>query len=88
MRRAPGEWIAVALLAVGLGSSAVLCRLGHAPVSSCIRGKRLLRVTAVMLAAHVAFTLPWDPLRAIGRRLSPAVVPPPPMWSGGGGVLP
>jgi hypothetical protein len=74
MRRAPGEWIAVALLAVGLGSSAVLCRLGHAPVSSCIRGKRLLRVTALALAAHVAFTLPMDPLRWIGRRL----VPPPP----------
>jgi hypothetical protein len=71
MRRAPGEWIAVALLALGLGSSAVLCRLGHAPVSSCIRGKRLLRVTAVGLALHVAFTLPFDPLRWAGAHLAP-----------------
>jgi hypothetical protein len=66
----PGDVIALALGSVGLGASVVLVRNGLRPVSTCIRTTTPLRIIAAGLLIHVVFRVPFDPLTAIGRRLS------------------
>lgn len=68
----PGDVIAVALAGSALAASAILVRRGQRPISTCVRTTPALRAVAVFLLAHVVFTLPHDPLSAIGRRISRA----------------
>lgn len=71
MRRlAPGEVVALGLVAEALVLDVVLIRRGHDPISTCVRGAFLARAVTVAIAVHLCAHVPHDPLSALGRRLT------------------
>lgn len=72
MRRLdPGELVAAGLVATALVADVVLIRCDHLPVSTCLRRNALARAAVLLLAAHLLFVLPFDPLSWLGGKCMP-----------------
>lgn len=69
MRRLdPGELVAVGLVGAALAADVVLIRCDHLPVSTCVRRGLVARAAVLLLAAHLLFVLPFDPLSWLGGK--------------------
>ena len=67
MRRRPGEWVALGLVAEALAIDVWLIRRRHDTVSTCIRTALALQILYLGVGLHLAGSWPWDPLSRGGE---------------------
>lgn len=71
MRRlAPGEVVALALVAEALLADAWLIRNGHDAISTCVRRSPTARRVTRYLSAHLTDSIPGDLLTLVAARMT------------------
>jgi hypothetical protein len=71
---APGEVVALALVAEALIADVVLIRKGHDPISTAVRRNPHARRMVRWLSAHLCDDIPLDVLTWLGGRVTRRVV--------------
>lgn len=67
---AVGELLALGLVIEALALDVLLLKRRQDVISTCVRRSMAGRIITVYLAAHLTLSIPFDPLKLLGNRVS------------------